>query len=171
MKNFLHKTLYQLCKINIVCLIVCWSSELNDVAQFLMVLGCNPYYGDAHGDTALHYAARGLNLSLLKYFFNVYGYTILETLNKNNFNIFLTVVIEASDEVSYEILHVLEWLYLNGCSIENQDIHVRFIFFQLIINLSLLKFYKSIRVGSNRINVLLSKRKLYSCSMVFISRC
>ncbi|XP_053992561.1 putative ZDHHC-type palmitoyltransferase 5 isoform X2 [Hylaeus volcanicus] len=110
------------------CLIlhhICWSSELNDVAQFLMVLGCNPYYGDAHGDTALHYAARGLNLSLLKYFFNVYGYTILETLNKNNFNIFLTVVIEASDEVSYEILHVLEWLYLNGCSIENQDIHGR----------------------------------------------
>lgn len=107
-----------------ICLVlhhVVWAGELNDIAEFLISLGCDPYFPDINGDTVFHYTVRGSNLEFLRSLFSVYGSRTLEVLNNNHFNLFLTAASESSDEKAYDILNVLEWLYLNGCSIESQD--------------------------------------------------
>lgn len=100
---------------------VAWTGELNDVADFLLSLGCDPYFPDINGDTVFHYIVRGCNLKFLKALHAVYGSRVLEVLNNNHFNLFLTAAAEGPDEKAYEILNMVEWLYLTGCSIESQD--------------------------------------------------
>lgn len=112
-----------------LCITVVWVGELNDIAEFLISLGCDPYFPDINGDTVFHYTVRGCNLEFLRSLFNIYGLRTLEVLNNNHFNLFLTAASESSDEKAYDILNVLEWLYLNGCSLESQDANVNFFSF------------------------------------------
>lgn len=100
---------------------VVWTNDNNDLAQVLLDIGCNPFAADFNGDTALHYAVRGGNLRLLVYLFDRLGEEIFNVINIHHCNLLLTAAAEASDERTYEILHLLEWLWFRGFSLETQD--------------------------------------------------
>lgn len=53
---------------------------MNDIAEFLLQLGCDPYFPDINGDTAFHYCVRGCNLKFLKSFHSAYGNRVFEVL-------------------------------------------------------------------------------------------
>lgn len=65
---------------------VIWTGELNDIAEFLLQLGCDPYFPDMNGDSAFHYCVRGCNLKYLKTLHSMFGNKIFEVLvNQNQF--------------------------------------------------------------------------------------
>lgn len=105
---------------------VAWvGDELIGSAKYLVSFGCDPFFRDSLGNTVAHYAARGCNVTLLKYLFGLHKYRVLNETNRQQFTIFLTVAAEAPDDRIHNLLYTLEWLYLHGCSLETPDINVR----------------------------------------------
>eukprot|EP01071_Lankesteria_metandrocarpae_P001401 Lankesteria_metandrocarpae@DN151_c0_g1_i1.p1 len=104
---------------------VAWTGELNALAEILVQHGCNVYAPDLNGDSVAHYCVKGCNLRYLKYLHGQYGTRLFSVLNNNHFNLLLTAAAETSDDKAYEILGILEWMFLQGVSIESQDMQGR----------------------------------------------
>eukprot|EP01053_Blabericola_migrator_P004621 Blabericola_migrator_1__4620@NODE_244_length_10915_cov_46_014012_g206_i0_p2_GENE_NODE_244_length_10915_cov_46_014012_g206_i0NODE_244_length_10915_cov_46_014012_g206_i0_p2_ORF_typecomplete_len659_score75_88DHHC/PF01529_20/1_6e03DHHC/PF01529_20/7_3e27Ank_2/PF12796_7/1_2e05Ank_2/PF12796_7/3_6e15Ank_2/PF12796_7/1_4e03Ank_5/PF13857_6/1_2e04Ank_5/PF13857_6/0_0012Ank_5/PF13857_6/0_002Ank_5/PF13857_6/1_1e12Ank_5/PF13857_6/7_1e07Ank_4/PF13637_6/2_4e05Ank_4/PF13637_6/2_9e05Ank_4/PF13637_6/1_6e12Ank_4/PF13 len=100
---------------------VAWTNEHNDLAHHLIIAGCNPFAADYNGDTVVHYAVRGGNLKFLAYLHGKIGDRIFEIENAHQCNIVLTAVAEAPDDKAYEIMYMMEWMYMHGVSLECQD--------------------------------------------------
>ena len=96
-------------------------TELNDLVIDLIRSGCNVFYSDMNGDTVVHFCVRGCNFQLLRQIVNEKGPEVLTYVNNSQFNPFLTTCAEASDDRAYEILNILEYMYLQGVSLESQD--------------------------------------------------
>lgn len=61
---------------------VTWTNHYQDLAEELLRIGCSPFYADSNGDSVLHYAVRGGNLTFLVYLYNRLGDSILSVLVK-----------------------------------------------------------------------------------------
>lgn len=86
-------------------------------------LNCSPFHADNLGDTALHYAARSLNIQFIQFVAQRYGFHTLYVYNINASNILMTICSEAPDHDANRILFLLEWLYLQGFSLEDITIY------------------------------------------------
>eukprot|EP00915_Cephaloidophora_sp_WS-2016_P005723 GHVH01007594.1.p1 GENE.GHVH01007594.1~~GHVH01007594.1.p1 ORF type:complete len:468 (-),score=26.65 GHVH01007594.1:70-1473(-) len=93
----------------------------NDVSIEMINKGCSIYHPDWHGDCVMHYAVRGGNLRLIRHIYSKEGPKCLETINSRHFSLLHTACAETADEKAYEILGLLEWLYMQGMSLELQD--------------------------------------------------
>jgi len=93
----------------------------NDISMEMISRNCNIYHPDWHGDCVMHYAVRGGNLRLVRHIFQKEGPKCLEVINSRHFSLLHTVCAETADERAYEILALLEWLYMQGMSLELQD--------------------------------------------------
>eukprot|EP00917_Polyrhabdina_sp_WS-2016_P018017 GHVP01038948.1.p1 GENE.GHVP01038948.1~~GHVP01038948.1.p1 ORF type:complete len:640 (+),score=54.48 GHVP01038948.1:119-2038(+) len=102
--------------------LVSWIGSLNDLVETLLKAGANPFVKDISGDSAIHYAVRSCNTKLLKFYYGKYQNQIFTLLNHKSYNLVLTAAAETPDDRPYDILPMLEWLYLLGCSLESQDI-------------------------------------------------
>lgn len=100
---------------------VVWTNEHNDLAHQLLICGCNPFAADFNGDTAVHYAVRGGNLRFLSYLYGKVGDKIFTVENAHQCNIVLSAAAEAPDDKAYDIMYMMEWMYLHGVSLECQD--------------------------------------------------
>ncbi|KAH7649641.1 binding protein [Cryptosporidium bovis] len=128
-KNTLHNIIQQLIETGNIEILnessaLHWSVyyRWDDVAINLINLGCDPFTGDINGDTAIHYCVKSGNFSMLKYFHEKYGSRIFYVKNRNNFGLMLTAASETSEGKIHEVLRIMEWLYLKGYSLEEQDI-------------------------------------------------
>lgn len=70
---------------------VAWKSQLNDMAQYLLRLGCNPFTADYNGDTVFHYAVRGGNLTFLRYLYERVGDSMFTVLVRANYQLSKTL--------------------------------------------------------------------------------
>lgn len=98
-----------------------WMRDVNDIAEQLLNMQCSPYKTDFNGDSVFHYAVKGCNFNFLVKMREREGTRIFNVVNNNQANLMLTAAAETPDDRPYEILRVMEWMYLQGCSIETQD--------------------------------------------------
>ncbi|OII71968.1 DHHC zinc finger domain-containing protein [Cryptosporidium andersoni] len=96
--------------------------QWDDVTIHLLSLGCDPFRADINGDTTLHYCVRSGNFSMLKYFYEKYSSRIFSVKNRNNFGLMLTAASENVENKVQDLLRIMEWLFLQGYTLEEQDI-------------------------------------------------
>lgn len=99
-----------------------WFNDL-DLWMRAIELNCSPFNADNLGDSALHYAARALNIQFIQYVAQKYGFDALWVYNTNASNILMTICSEAPDHDANKILFLLEWLYLHGFTLEDVTIY------------------------------------------------
>lgn len=69
----------------------------------------------------MHYAVRASNMKLMKHIFQIEGFKALQVVNNWQFSLLHTACAETSDEKANDLLIVLEWLWVQGMSLELQD--------------------------------------------------
>ncbi|KAF7457629.1 putative palmitoyltransferase [Cryptosporidium felis] len=128
-KNTLHNIIQQLIETGNSAILnesnaLHWSVyyRWDDVSFHLLNLGCDPFMGDINGDTAIHYCIKSGNFSMLKHLHEKYGNKIFYVKNRNQFGLMLTAASEVAEGKIQDLLRVMEWLYLQGYSLEEQDI-------------------------------------------------
>ncbi|TRY53343.1 Palmitoyltransferase [Cryptosporidium tyzzeri] len=128
-KNTLHNIIQQLIETGNTGILnesnaLHWSVyyRWDDVSIHLLSLGCDPFMGDINGDTTVHYCIKSGNFSMLKYLYEKHGNKIFYVKNRNQFGLMLTAASEVAEGRVQDLLRVMEWLYLQGYSLEEQDI-------------------------------------------------
>lgn len=93
-----------------------------DIVEMLLNSGCDPHYpDDINLETPIYFAIKASNVYIVHLLVERYGVPILCHENRKFMSPFVTAASEFVEDNVVETLHILEYLYLNGVSLEEQD--------------------------------------------------
>ncbi|CDO62463.1 palmitoyltransferase, putative [Plasmodium reichenowi] len=76
-----------------------------------------------NNDTPIYYAIKNSNYEIVLLLIKCFGISILFHKNRRRMSPFLTAICEFNEDKILEALHILELLYMNGVSLEEQNEH------------------------------------------------
>ncbi|GAW80784.1 palmitoyltransferase [Plasmodium gonderi] len=95
-----------------------------ELVKKLINLNCDIEKEDlVNNDTAIYYAIKNSNYEIVLLLIKHFGISILFHKNRRKMSPFLTAISEFNEDKILETLHILEFLYLNGVSLEEQNEH------------------------------------------------
>ncbi|AFZ81442.1 zinc finger protein DHHC domain-containing protein [Theileria equi strain WA] len=99
----------------------CYSGFV-DLVNILLNSGCDPHYpDDINLETPIYFAIKASNVYIVHLLVERYGIPILCHENRKFMSPFITAASEFVEDNVVETLHILEYLYLAGVSLEEQD--------------------------------------------------
>ncbi|GFE54455.1 DHHC zinc finger domain ankyrin repeat containing protein [Babesia ovis] len=92
------------------------------LVETLLSAGCDPHYpDDINLETPIYFAIRGSNVHIVQLLLKRFGTEILCHESRKRLTPFLLAASEFVEENVISTLHMLEFLYLSGVSLEEQD--------------------------------------------------
>ncbi|SBT79443.1 palmitoyltransferase DHHC1, putative [Plasmodium malariae] len=95
-----------------------------ELVKKLINLNCDIEKEDlVNSDTAIYYAIKNSNYEIVLLLIKQFGISIMFHKNRRKMSPFLTAISEYNEDKILETLHILELLYMNGASLEEQNEH------------------------------------------------
>ncbi|CRG95262.1 palmitoyltransferase, putative [Plasmodium gallinaceum] len=95
-----------------------------ELVKKLIDLNCDVEKEDlVNSDTSIYYAIKNSNYEIVLLLIKKFGASILFHKNRRKMSPFLTAISEFNEDKILETLHILELLYMNGISLEEQNEH------------------------------------------------
>lgn len=93
-----------------------------ELVDRLLNAGCDPHYpDDINLETPIYFAIKGSNVAVVQMLVQRFGTEILCHENRRRLTPFLLAASEFVEDNVISTLHMLEFLYLSGVSLEEQD--------------------------------------------------
>ncbi|GBE61833.1 DHHC zinc finger domain ankyrin repeat containing protein [Babesia ovata] len=93
-----------------------------ELVETLLNIGCDPHYpDDINLETPIYFAIRGSNVPIVQMLVQRFGTELLCHENRKRLTPFLLAASEFVEDNVISTLHMLEFLYLSGVSLEEQD--------------------------------------------------
>ncbi|VTZ67155.1 palmitoyltransferase DHHC1, putative [Plasmodium chabaudi chabaudi] len=130
-------------------------SGFTELVQKLIALNCDIEKEDlVNSDTPIYYAIKNSNYEIVLLLIKHYGSSILFHKNRRQMSPFLTAISEFNEDKILEALHILEFLYLNGVSLEEQNEYGQTALFLGVKknNISILQWLLSKNVNINHVD-------------------